>query len=109
MTIIRFASSEEASSCVVAPNNGDDLYLFPMTNRVRNGSKHPVDGSSATGMKTADLSLQFAIERKPPLLNVPCHPHLLLHKTAHNDLKLSILIACSSLLATTSEGFQWIR
>jgi len=73
MTIIHFASSEEASSCVVAPNNGDDLYLFPMTNRVRNGSKHPVDGSSATGMKTADLSLQFAIERKPPLLNVPGH------------------------------------
>ena len=74
MTIIRFASSEEASSCVVAPNNGDDLFLFPMTNqRARNGSKHPVDGSSATGMKTADLSLQFAIERKPPLLNVPRH------------------------------------
>jgi len=73
MTIIHFASSEEASSCVVAPKC-DDLYLFPMTNqRVRNGSKHPVDGSSATGMKTADLSLQFAIERKPPLLNVPGH------------------------------------
>jgi len=115
MTIIRFASSEEASSCVVAPNNGDDLFLFPMTNlRARNGSKHPVDCSSATRMKTADLSLQFAIERRLPPLKcldtLSCHPH---DHTCYciklPDLKLSILVACSSLLATTSEGFQWIR